>query len=149
MISRTESTSNASRNLNASCVSKAGSGRASNRRPPVTVAARCRQLTIALGAVALLAMTGCAGMQAGSTARTAGEVFDDTYISGAINKALLSDAELSFLDINVDVHRGVVTLNGNATTAAAEQKLVVLAKSIRGVQDVKSRLIILPGTPNP
>ena len=115
----------------------------------MTVAARCRQVTIALGAVALLAVTGCAGMQEGSTARTAGEVFDDTYISGAINKALLSDAELSFLDVNVDVHRGVVTLNGNATTAAAEQKLVALAKSIRGVQDVKSRLIILPGTPNP
>ncbi len=108
-----------------------------------------RRLTQVLYTIALLSLAGCAGMQEGSTARTAGEVVDDTYISGAINKALLSDAELSFMDINVDVNRGVVILNGNATSTAAEQKIVALARAIRGVKEVKSRLIILPGTPNP
>ena len=114
-----------------------------------SVAPFWRRLTQVLGTVVLLSVTGCAGMQEGSTTRTAGEAFDDTYIIGAINKALLSDPELSFMDINVDVNRGVVVLNGNTTTADAEQKVVALARAIRGVKDVKSRLIILPGTPNP
>ncbi len=124
-------------------------GRVNRQRMRPATTPFWRRLTQVLGTVVLLSVAGCAGMQDGSSARTAGEVFDDTYISGAINKALLSDAELSFMDINVDVNRGVVILNGNATTTAAEQKVVALARSIRGVKEVKSRLIILPGTPNP
>ena len=109
-----------------------------------------RRFNVAFGtALLLVGLNGCAGMQEGSTARTAGEVVDDSYISAAINRALLADAELSFLDINVDVNRGVVILQGNVTTAAAEQKLTALARTIRGVRMVKSRLILVPGTPNP
>ena len=88
-------------------------------------------------------------MYEGSTQRTVGETIDDGYITTTINRALLSDPELSFLEIDVDVRLGVVVLNGAVPTRAAESKLVGLAKGVRGVKEVQSRLVIVPGTPDP
>jgi osmotically-inducible protein OsmY len=49
----------------------------------------------------------------------------------------------------VDVRLGVVVLQGAVPSREAEAKLVTLAKGVRGVREVQSRLVIVPGTPDP
>lgn len=97
--------------------------------------------------VSVAPLGGCRGMQEGSPNRSIGELVDDTYITSAINRALLADPELSFLEIDIDVHRGAVVLNGRVPSFDAERKLVELARGVRGVTGVQSRLVMLPGTP--
>jgi osmotically-inducible protein OsmY len=48
------------------------------------------------------------------------------------------------LRIDVDTFKGVVTLSGRVKTKAEEEKAIELARTIKGVVDVKSTLTIGP-----
>ncbi len=122
---------------------------------PVAPASRCRgthpagAATLLLVILCLPLLGACQGMQEGSNQRTVGETVDDSYINAAVNRTLLSDPELSFLEIDVDVRLGVVVLQGAVPSRDAERRLVALAQGVRGVREVQSRLVIVPGTPDP
>lgn len=90
-------------------------------------------------------LAGCRGVYDGEQ-RTIGEITDDTYITTTMTARLVKDEELSALDIDVDVFRGVVSLHGNVRTEAAEARAVELARGIKGVKEVRSRLIVVPDT---
>jgi len=83
-------------------------------------------------------MFSCASL----TGRTAGETVDDSSITTAINIEIIKDPGLKYLKINVDSFRGHVTLTGVVPNEQAEQRLIELAKKVRGVKSVKSNLII-------
>ena len=77
-----------------------------------------------------------------TTGRTAGEMVDDTTIANTIRAKIVEDKELSVLKINTDVFNGNVTLLGVVPNKMAEDRLIALANSVKGVKSVTSKLTI-------
>jgi hyperosmotically inducible periplasmic protein len=88
--------------------------------------------------LAVIALSACAS----TTGRTAGDLVDDTTIANTIRAKIVEDKELSLLKINTDVFNGNVTLLGVVPNRAAEDRLLTLAKSVKGVKSVTSKLMI-------
>ena len=95
----------------------------------------------------ILGLCGCRGLHEGATQRSLGEVTDDAMIVATVNSHALRTKGLSFFDVSVESHRGVVILYGNVATAAAEAELVNFARGVKGVKEVQSRLIVIPAMP--
>src|SRR5574339_141006 len=67
---------------------------------------------------------------------------DDATITTRVKTALINDPVVSKAEnkIDVDTFKGVVTLSGHVKNKDEEQKAIQLARTIRGVTDVKSSL---------
>jgi hyperosmotically inducible periplasmic protein len=72
--------------------------------------------------------------------KSVGETIDDATITTRVKTAFINDKEVGALRIDVDTFKGVVTLSGRVKSKAEETKAISLAKTIRGVVDVKSTL---------
>lgn len=75
---------------------------------------------------------------AASTANAVGEA----AITAKVNAALVGDAELSALKIDVDTKDGAVTLSGEAPNQAAKDRAGELAKVVEGVTSVNNLLSV-------
>lgn len=96
------------------------------------------QLTALLAAILLvLPLLACG--------KTVGETIDDATITTRVKTAFINDPTVGALRIDVDTFKGVVTLSGRVKSKDEEAKAIALAKSIRGVIDVRSTLQIQPG----
>jgi hyperosmotically inducible protein len=80
----------------------------------------------------------------GSAMSKAGDAVGDAAITGKVKTALLADADVKGLKIDVDTKDNVVTLNGSADSQAHADKAVTIAKGIDGVKSVSSNLTIKP-----
>lgn len=100
-----------------------------------------RLITIAVFCAAVA--TGCAA----TTGRTAGETVDDSVITSEVNGKIIKDPDLHFLKINVDTFEGNVTLTGKVPSREAEDRLVRLAKQVKGVKSVKTNLTVEQKSP--
>lgn len=100
---------------------------------------RITALSIALG-VGVAA----AGCSATPTRASAGEVIDDTWITTKVKAAFVEDKTVSALNIQVETFRGTVQLSGFANSAAEIQRAGEIARSIRGVKDVKNDIRLKP-----
>jgi osmotically-inducible protein OsmY len=69
---------------------------------------------------------------------------DDATITTRVKTAFLSDGSLDVVRIEVSTSNGVVTLAGRVKTRQEEANALELARSIRGVTNVKSTLVIDP-----
>ncbi|HEY0876506.1 MAG TPA: BON domain-containing protein [Vicinamibacterales bacterium] len=99
---------------------------------------RSRRMTALLAAVLLvLPMLAACG-------KTVGETIDDATITTRVKTAFINDPVVGAARIDVDTFKGVVTLSGRVKSKEEETKAIQLAKSIRGVVDVKSTLQIQP-----
>lgn len=65
---------------------------------------------------------------------------DDATITTRVKTAFINDPVVGAAKIDVDTFKGVVTLSGQVKNKDEEQKAISLARSIRGVTDVKSTL---------
>ena len=74
--------------------------------------------------------------------KTVGETIDDATVTTRVKTAFINDPLVGALRIDVDTFKGVVTLSGRVKSKAEEDKAVAIAKSIKGVTDVKSTLQI-------
>ncbi len=72
--------------------------------------------------------------------KTVGETIDDATITTRVKTAFINDPVVGALRIDVDTFKGVVTLSGAVKSKAEETKAIAIARSIRGVTDVKSTL---------
>ena len=90
--------------------------------------------------IVVLFASGCSTL----TGRTAGQTIDDSTITTKINLKIIEDPELKYLKINVDTFQGHVTLTGTVPSKEAADRLVRTARSVEGVRDVKTNLIIQP-----
>lgn len=91
-------------------------------------------------AVTLLTAVGCAST---TTQEGTGEYVDDVVITGKVKAAILGESSLkSAAEINVETFKGVVQLSGFASSAAAANKAVELARNVAGVRSVKNDIRI-------
>ena len=98
---------------------------------------RNRSLAVLVAiALALPLLTACG--------KTVGETIDDATITTRVKTAFINDPVIGAARIDVDTFKGLVTLSGRVKSKDEEAKAIALAKSIRGVVDVKSKLQIQP-----
>ena len=75
--------------------------------------------------------------------RTVGAFTDDVAINTAVKTALLRDPDVKGWRIDVDVHRGVVSLYGRVPSTFIRDKAVSIARTKRGVQKVLDKLTLV------
>lgn len=66
----------------------------------------------------------------------------DAWIAWKIRYQLLTHANVSFSDTQIDVQKGIVTLKGTAENLAQKELTTVFAKSIEGVKSVDNGIIV-------
>jgi osmotically-inducible protein OsmY len=91
-----------------------------------------------------LALILVAPLLAGACGKTVGETIDDATITTRVKTAFINDPVVGALRIDVDTFKGVVTLSGRVKSKDEEQKAIAIARSVKGVTDVKSTLQIEP-----
>jgi len=84
---------------------------------------------------------GCAKAH-NNSARTA--AIDDAVLSTQVKTAFINDLVIGEARIDVETSNGVVTLSGRVKSKDEETKAVELARTVKGVTDVKSTLQIQP-----
>jgi len=77
-------------------------------------------------------------------AANVGAAVTDAMITTKINAALVADAQLKALKINVDTKDGKVVLTGVAPDAGSRDRATTMAKAVDGVVDVDNRLTVQP-----
>src|SRR5574338_332513 len=90
----------------------------------------------------LLAFVLIAPLFVSACGKTVGETIDDATITTRVKTAFINDPAVGAMKIDVDTFKGVVTLSGAVKNRDEEAKAVALARSIKGVTDVKSTLQI-------
>jgi hyperosmotically inducible protein len=74
--------------------------------------------------------------------RSFGEYTDDTVILGKVKSALIDDETADAGEINVEVRKGIVQLNGFVDNAKEKAQAESIAKSVSGVKGVENNLMI-------
>jgi osmotically-inducible protein OsmY len=92
-----------------------------------------------------LMLTALAGCAASGTHRSTGEVVDDTSIAASIKSSLLADADTDGLNIDVEVDRNRVQLNGFVDSQAQVTRAGEIARGISGVASVENNLRVSDG----
>lgn len=101
-----------------------------------------KQVLILSLALVLAAAGGCA---ASGQSRSTGEVMDDTSIAARTKSALLADPVTDGLNIDVEVDRNRVQLNGFVDSQAQITRASEIARAISGVASVDNNLRISDG----
>jgi osmotically-inducible protein OsmY len=99
--------------------------------------------------IILLVLTLVASLLVSACGKTVSETVDDATITTRVKTALLNDAEVGGLRIDVDTYNGVVTLSGAVKSPAERDKAIAVARKIGGVKDVRSTLQITSTTLRP
>jgi osmotically-inducible protein OsmY len=84
------------------------------------------------------ALLGCASTQ---THESTGEYVDDSVLTTKVKAAILDEATLKTLEINVETFKGVVQLSGFVDSAEHVARAGEVAARIHGVKDVKNDLL--------
>lgn len=66
----------------------------------------------------------------------------DTAITASVKAGLLKDPDTSAVKIEVDTNNGIVALNGVAKSAAARVRAEVIARSVKGVNEVRNYVVV-------
>src|SRR5687768_12192300 len=95
--------------------------------------------TAALTCTAALFMTGCASTE---DSRSTGQVIDDTALHTKVKAALVNDPVVSGTAINVNVNRGVVTLQGAVNGEVEKRKAEDIVRGVNGVRGVQNNIVV-------
>jgi len=77
-----------------------------------------------------------------NAANKAETVIEDSVITAKVKSALLADASVKGLAIEVETQRGTVTLSGNAKSESERMRAESLATGIEGVRSVVNRISV-------
>ena len=95
---------------------------------------------LVLALVAPLFAVACGtATRSGSTSSPA---MDDGTVTARVKTVFINDPAIAIARIDVETFKGVVTLSGRVKSKDEEAKAITLARTVRGVTDVKSRLDI-------
>ena len=92
----------------------------------------------------LLALVLIAPLLVVACGKTVGETIDDATITTRVKTAFIKDPAIGGLRIDVDTFKGVVTLSGRVKSKDEETKAIAIARTVKGVSDVRSTLQIQP-----
>ena len=95
--------------------------------------------TTAVAAIAMSLMLGCASTR---TQEGTGEYLDDTVITTKVKAAIFEEPGLKSAEINVETFKGTVQLSGFVANQANAYRAVELARTVRGVSNVKNDIRI-------
>ena len=98
-----------------------------------------------VAAIAATALLGAAACSATRTQRSPGEHLDDAVILGNVKAALVAEPNTSAREINVEVNRGIVQLNGFVDSPAERTRATLVATEVDGVLEVRNNLGIKSG----
>jgi hyperosmotically inducible protein len=87
----------------------------------------------------MVAFAACAST---STQESTGEYVDDSVITTKVKALLASDDFLKSFQISVETYKGIVQLSGFVDSQKAFTKAGQIARSVKGVSDVKNNLIV-------
>ena len=82
------------------------------------------------------------GYYVGTDERSVGEVTSDATITSTVNSHYIKDGMVKARTINVDTYNGVVTLYGTVPSQAVADRAVEIARGVKGVRQVVSKLSI-------
>ena len=83
-----------------------------------------------------------AGCVATSTQQSTGEYIDDIAITANVKVAIYRDKTLKVGQISVESFKGIVQLSGFVNNEETSLRAEEVAKTVRGVRDVKNSLIV-------
>src|SRR5882757_6466457 len=87
--------------------------------------------------VLLTALGGCASSGAH---RSTGEAVDDSVLTARVKTALVTNDNTKARQIDVEVYRGQVQLNGFVDSEAARSEAAATARSVEGVHNLQNNL---------
>jgi hyperosmotically inducible protein len=93
-------------------------------------------------AVAALGLAAATAVTADDSKRSVGEYTDDKLLVGKVKSALISDETADADEINVEVYKGVVQLNGFVDNEKERAQAESVAKGVEGVKGVENNLAI-------
>lgn len=93
-------------------------------------------------AVAALGLVGAMAALADDSKRSVGEYTDDKLLVSKVKSALISDKTADASEINVEVYKGVVQLNGFVDNDKESAQAESIAKGVSGVKGVQNNLMI-------
>ena len=96
-------------------------------------------------AVILATATMLGGCAATRTQKTAGEQLDDTVITTKVKTSLIANPTTKARQIDVEVFRGTVQLNGFVDNAGEKTEAERVARGVDGVSKVQNNLAVRPG----
>jgi osmotically-inducible protein OsmY len=73
-------------------------------------------------------------------AATTSDTFDDQTITMRVKTAFINDPVIGVARVDVETFKGVVTLSGRVRSKEEEAKAIALARTMKGVTDVQSKL---------
>ena len=100
---------------------------------------KTKLLTAAVAAIGLL---GAMVVSAEEARRSFGEYADDKVVHTKVKAALSSDDTTEAHEINVEVNKGIVQLNGFVETEKEKAQAAVVAQGVEGVKQVENNLIV-------
>jgi hyperosmotically inducible protein len=104
---------------------------------------RRRSSTIVLAWLLATAVVPACAKRNNPTASRPG-AFDDATLTTRVKTVFINDTVIGVARIDVDTVNGIVTLSGRVPTKEQEARAIQLARTINGVIDVKSTLLIQP-----
>jgi hyperosmotically inducible protein len=93
-------------------------------------------------AVAAMGLLGAVALQADESKRTVGEYTDDKVLHTKVWAALTEDKTADASEINLEVYKGVVQLNGFVDNDKERAQAETVAKGVSGVKGVENNLVI-------
>jgi len=103
---------------------------------------RIRNIIAVTLAATVLAATACSATR---TQRAPGEHVDDAMLATKVKIALARDKATDARDIDVEVNRGIVQLNGFVDSAAEKSAATTVASGVEGVKEVRNNLAVDTG----
>ncbi len=76
---------------------------------------------------------------------TTGKAMTDGWIKSKIAAQFVTESSLDKSDIDIDISKGAVTLNGAVRTTAAKDRATAIVKATDGVKGVRNNLKVDPG----
>ena len=101
-----------------------------------------RKVASAVLALTLVAPLFAACGAAARTSSSSSSAIDDATVTARVKTVFINDPAIVIARIDVETFKGVVTLSGRVKSKDEEAKAIALARTVRGVTDVKSKLEI-------
>jgi hyperosmotically inducible protein len=95
--------------------------------------------------VAVALLFGTLGCASTATQKSAGEQIDDTVITAKVKSGLIADPVTKAGQIDVEVFKGIVQLNGFVDSSAERAQASKVAQGVSGVVEVRNNLAVRPG----